>query len=764
VQKSHGKAIDDDTKRTRVFYIYDPSGCKCSGCEHIAESVAQKLKNTKLPKFASLQKLQSAAKTVYKTLKKSLSSEAAKAAASHIEEIASNQEASQPLTAAAAEPAKKLVSAKEDEQSNASGSKRQAPLPPTTPANNETAGGTLMDGFATVDSQLGLQGQVNADGTYLQGNQVGQHRRQEVHHTDPPPPPDGNEGYRDGVGGDPDPSDGDDEDDDSRRSDRGRRRRRRRRDDSPDPSPHHSSDPDLSDEGRDRSSSDRRSTHATTVTMVQPQKTVLVQQTTLAAAGCPVFTGNPFQYIPWRSLVDSVFKFSQDENALRHSQLLRFLGGKALKLVDDVQINAHDSALTVLDNLHKQYYRPEFLKDLRVTKLLALRVPGKNLVDYDQIVDCQKYIQCMKEVLECDTSYGVEVEWERIITKLMTIKEVRDNHYKKWILKCEETADRKHAGYYKDLPEYMKNQNLKFPRDRFEDLMHLFEDILKIDRYRSNYATDGGYNNPKYIEKAARESIMIEQQRHERIEENSSRRQLGYQHRGNKKEYKHNYKTDSQSKAKAAKTTAVNATNAPNTPKPPNGFGNARQDAPQKKCIFCNKTGHWGQFCKQIRPGDPGVNQRLNAAVRNRKCLNCLGPEFHVSSKCEKPSQCGIDGCLQKHHKLLHGADFTRIKAMTEGLQRSVDNAKKSAEEAKAGKQINNQQGGQPKKVKFKPRGRSNSRGRNNQSRGRSNSRGPNQRQQQQGGGSARAANEDTTTGGVATSSPSSAAVEEAAK
>ena len=101
---------------------------------------------------------------------------------------------------------------------------------------------------------------------------------------------------------------------------------------------------------------------------------------------------------------------------------------------------------------------------------------------------------------------------------------------------------------------------------------------------------------------------------------------------------------------------------------------------------------------------------------------------------------------------------------MTEGLQRSVDNAKKSAEEAKAGKQISNQQGGQPKKVKFKPRGRSNSRGRNNQSRGRSNSRGPNQRQQQQGGGSARAANEDTTTGGTATSSPSAAAVEEAAK
>ena len=744
ITKYHGKELDDDAKERQVIYMFDFNHCECTCCKKIAKNAEEKSKRngTKLPKFATLSKLQSVVKDALKSIKKVVSPDApaaAKAAANALDRIAAaNKEQEK-------QPEKEKQPIAEESNRDLRTPARRAPPPPGRGATS-TRGGSLLDEFATVHSHDSEMEQ-NADGSYLPAGAGG----------DPPPPPDNDDRYwgGDGGGGDPN-SPGNGSDDDDRRD---RRRGRRHRRDSPDPSPDGSPGSDTSDDDdRRRRSSARRRRRAAAeaaTAVAQPQRTVLVQQTTLAAAGCNVFTGNPFQYIPWRSIVDSVFKNSQDENAIRHSQLLRFLGGDALKEVDNIQINAHDSVLKVLDTLHRHFYKPEHLKDLKIANLLARKVPGKTLSDSSQIIDCQKYIQSMEEVLECDTLYGVTIDWEFIITNLMTKQEVRDNHYKKWILRCQETAEKKHAGFYKDLPEYRRHQNLNFPRDRFVDFMGLLKDILKVDRYRSNYSFEGGYNHPGYIKKAAKESLLLDQQRFERMDSQQSKSQQGgFQNRNNGKKHAHNYAT--QQKPSSGKS-AVNTSNTPNTPKPPTGFGNTKSDV-QKRCIFCNKTDHWGQFCKNVKPNDPGVNQRLYAAVKNRKCLNCLGPEYHVSSKCVKPSQCGIDGCVRKHHKLLHGADFNRIKTMTEGLQRSAENAKKTQEAAEAAK-AGNQQSSQPRRVKFNntsgQRGRSGSRGRNNQARRRSSSRGSGgPRRNQQGEGSTRAATEDKPTEVVTPSAP----------
>ena len=166
-------------------------------------------------------------------------------------------------------------------------------------------------------------------------------------------------------------------------------------------------------------------------------------------------------------------------------------------------------------------------------------------------------------------------------------------------------------------------------------------------------------------------------------------------------------------------------------------------------------------FCRTVKPKDPKVNDRLYAAIRARKCLNCLGPEYHVAQKCVKPSQCGIDGCVEKHHKLLHGADFTRVRSMTTGLQKDADNVKKAQEAA--GVARTDRSGNQTKKVTFgnQRRGRSGSRNRGNQSRdrSRSGSRGPNRNwQKQQGKNGARAAKEEAGTASTATATSTKAA------
>ena len=792
VQK-HGKNLDEVSKKSRVFYMYEYNNCKCNNCKNVARMVKEKTqtKKEKFARFSTLSKIQTFAKDAYKNLKRRISAEAAEAARKAAEEIKAVEDEANAQQNRQNQETKDKSAEKPESETAQKTPVRQPPPPPT--GSRRMPDESLLDAYRTADGPSQFGERLNPDGSYLQSRQDGSRQRQNTRSgtgADPPPPDDNAEdgddywsgeedtGGRTGAGADPpdDPSDHG-SDDENNQPNRGRRQRRGGGD--PDDSPGGSPGPGGTGDGggrRGRSprrGRDRRESSDTAAVIAQPQRTVLVQQTTLAAAGCSVFMGNPFQYIPWRSIVDSVFKNSQDDNAIRHSQLLKYLGGEALERVNDVQINAHNSVLTVLDILHKEYYRPEHLKDMRITNLLEHRVPGKTLSDVNQIVKCQKYIQCMKDVLECDTLYGVDVEWEFILTKIFCIKEVRDNHHKKWILRCQETAEKKHAGYYKDLPDYMREQNLKFPKDRFTDFMNLLQDILKVERYRSNYASDGGYNNPDFIKKAAKESILINQQRLERMTTQHSKQpqQGGFQPRNNNKRYPHSYNADAQpsQKKQSAQKPGVNAVSTPNAPKPPAGFGNPKVEA-QKKCIFCNKTDHWGQFCRSFKPGDPKANERLYAAIRARKCLNCLGPDYHVAQQCPKQSQCNVDGCVRKHHKLLHGADFNRVRSMTESLQRHQTNIKKaqeakaqdSGEVAKAGNQQNRQQ---PKNVRWKnsgqQRGRSGSRGRNNQQRNRSTSRGPNQqRQNQQGSGGARAAAEEPGKAAATTPTPTPSANE----
>ena len=756
ILKFHGKHLELKRDSSRTFYIYDFRGCQCEGCAKIMSRANLQLKDKKLPRFADWKKFQSVFKSTIKRLRRTLSNDDARVAAKSIEEIA-EKEQTHPTNGNKKSSGDHLSPVQEEGNDKVAEGGQHGELPPTN--RGMTGGNTsLLAHWRTADGSV--LGQESANGTYLPNGQREQTARRTAPSA-PPPPPNDNRRYQKnagGGGGDPDPSDDEDSDASNGRgggSDRGRRRRRNGG--PPDSSPDHSPDSaESDDEDKGKQSASTRSTrHVTTSSVAEtpPQRTVLVQQTTLAAAGCSVFTGNPFQYIPWRSIVDSVFKNSQDENAIRHSQLLRFIGGNALKRVDHVRINANDSALTVLDLLHEHFYKPDSLKNMKVTNLLQMRIPGKTLADVDQIVECEKYIQCMKEVLECDTLYGVEVEWEHIITQIMTKNEVRENHYKKWQLRCQKTAEEKHAGYYKDLPDYRRHQNLNFPRDRFVDFMNLLQDILKVDRYKANYAYESGINNPNYIKKAAKESLLMEQLRSERMDaHNSIPKQQGpqsQQHRGNNKKHVHNYKSEVQQQPTSTKASTVNTAATTNTPKPPSRYGNPRQESQQqqKRCIFCNKTDHWGQFCRNVKPKDPNVNQRLYAVIRARKCLNCLGRDYHVATKCEKPSQCGIDGCVEKHHKLLHGADFNRVKSMTQGLQTAAENAKKAQEAAAVAKA--DKQGNQHRRVTFRRQGRSGSRNRNNRSqsrdRSRSGSRGPKKNgQNQQGKNGVRSAAEDT--------------------
>ena len=183
----------------------------------------------------------------------------------------------------------------------------------------------------------------------------------------------------------------------------------------------------------------------------------------------------------------------------------------------------------VLDTLHSAFYKPQSLKMFRIEMLLSQKIPGKTLDNADQIIKCRRFIQYMKEVLECDTSYNIQIDYEHIINEIMTQHDARKNHGKKWIEKCTATAEKKHSDFYKDHSEDYRHQNLAFPKERFMDLMSVFEELLRIEQYRATYSQEG-YHNAAFIKNAIKENQQIERQRIERMQGKPSQppNQQGY--------------------------------------------------------------------------------------------------------------------------------------------------------------------------------------------------------------------------------------------
>ena len=48
------------------------------------------------------------------------------------------------------------------------------------------------------------------------------------------------------------------------------------------------------------------------------------------------------------------------------------------------------------------------------------------------------------------------------------------------------------------------------------------------------------------------------------------------------------------------------------------------------------------------------MNQRWNLAKEKQLCFRCLSGK-HFGKDCRRVKECGMDGCKQTHHKLLHG-------------------------------------------------------------------------------------------------------------
>jgi hypothetical protein len=72
---------------------------------------------------------------------------------------------------------------------------------------------------------------------------------------------------------------------------------------------------------------------------------------------------------------------------------------------------------------------------------------------------------------------------------------------------------------------------------------------------------------------------------------------------------------------------------------------------PEKKCLFCEETGHNVVQCSKFR--NEAVDERWNWVKKRRCCFCCLN-FGHSSKECKLQKTCGLEECVKTHHKLLH--------------------------------------------------------------------------------------------------------------
>ncbi|XP_058839323.1 uncharacterized protein LOC131694831 [Topomyia yanbarensis] len=107
-------------------------------------------------------------------------------------------------------------------------------------------------------------------------------------------------------------------------------------------------------------------------------------------------------------------------------------------------------------------------------------------------------------------------------------------------------------------------------------------------------------------------------------------------------------------KRKPKDASIINAhTHVPESPITPSGRTNTRQAV--KSCFACGRDDHRVPECDQFKAAS--VDERWKLIQQKGLCRTCLNS--HGKWPCRSWNGCGIEGCRQKHHTLLHSSSPT---------------------------------------------------------------------------------------------------------
>jgi hypothetical protein len=78
---------------------------------------------------------------------------------------------------------------------------------------------------------------------------------------------------------------------------------------------------------------------------------------------------------------------------------------------------------------------------------------------------------------------------------------------------------------------------------------------------------------------------------------------------------------------------------------------NVNQEVQNARCSFCKKNHHNLTNCKKLEA--QALRRRWDFVRRMKLCFNCLRGK-HYTSNCSDEKVCGVAGCTEKHHRMLH--------------------------------------------------------------------------------------------------------------
>ena len=68
-------------------------------------------------------------------------------------------------------------------------------------------------------------------------------------------------------------------------------------------------------------------------------------------------------------------------------------------------------------------------------------------------------------------------------------------------------------------------------------------------------------------------------------------------------------------------------------------------------CYVCRSKQHHASKCSTLLSAS--VAERVSILARKRLCFSCLAPG-HSCQSCSAGRICGVSGCAERHHRLLH--------------------------------------------------------------------------------------------------------------
>ena len=110
----------------------------------------------------------------------------------------------------------------------------------------------------------------------------------------------------------------------------------------------------------------------------------------------------------------------------------------------------------------------------------------------------------------------------------------------------------------------------------------------------------------------------------------------------------------------------TNKTGAPKGPPPgePQVF--------DKECFICGyKNDHWTAQCSNPKNRSP--NSILKSCSKNKACFNCLRSHAGHDAKDCTQGHCRREGCVSKHHTLLHDAEWGRLAELMKEAQQEME-------------------------------------------------------------------------------------------